>query len=120
MPADKFKPIKIDKIEERKTQVSHIIAVCLNRNKGLLPEFEEIAAVAMAVQNMWLYLSNSNQYGGYWSTPEYTGGEVFKEFLKLKENEKCLGIFYVGSLHSEVHIPKGRRGDWRDKVKYYK
>ena len=58
-----------------------------------IPEWEEIASTAMAVQNIWLSCVNSN-IGGYWSTPK--GIEKLNVFLKLKKNERCLGLFYIG------------------------
>ena len=36
--------------------------------KESVPEWEEIASVAMAVQNMWLMAQELN-LGGYWSSP---------------------------------------------------
>ena len=66
-PAEKFNSIKLEKIEERKEQVSHIVAICMSRDE-VLPEWEEIAATAMAVQNMWLTCTAA-QVGCYWSSP---------------------------------------------------
>ncbi len=115
-PAEKFKSVKVEKIEERKQQVSHIIAICMKRNE-ILPEWEEIAATAMAVQNMWLVLSETNFYGGYWSTPAYALGEDFRSFLKLEEEERCLGLFYAGTIDKGAISGEGKRGDWREKVR---
>ena len=40
---------------------SHIICICLNRSdESFIPEWEEIAALAMSVQNMWLTCSANN------------------------------------------------------------
>jgi nitroreductase len=114
-PAEKFNSIKLEKIEERKSQISHIVAICMQRHE-VVPEWEEIAATAMAVQNMWLYLASTQKYGGYWSTPGYALGDDFKAFLHLKEDERCLGLFYVGTISYDVVLPDGRRGDWKDKV----
>ncbi len=61
--------------------------------KKSIPEWEEIAATAMAVQNIWLSCVNSN-IGGYWSTPKNI--QTLDTFLNLKKNEKCLGFFYLG------------------------
>tara|TARA_B100001741_G_C16363163_1_gene509653 strand:+ start:27 stop:296 length:270 start_codon:yes stop_codon:yes gene_type:complete len=58
-----------------------------------IPEWEEIAATAMAVQNIWLSCIDSN-IGGYWSTPKSINN--LSLFLKLKKNERCLGLFYLG------------------------
>jgi len=116
-PAEKFKSIKLEKIDKRKEQVSHIVAICMKRNT-IVPEWEEIAATAMAVQNMWLALSETNKYGGYWSSPAYAMGDDFRTFLKLEDDERCLGLFYIGTIAEDVLRAEGRRGDWREKVRF--
>ncbi len=117
-PAALFNHTKIEKLEERKKQVSHIIVICMQRN-NLIPEFEEIAATAMAVQNMWLYLTKTLKYGGYWSTPAYALDSDFAAFLHLSESERCLGLFYVGTRSLESIESKGQRGEWAKKVSFY-
>ena len=119
-PSEKFKSIKLEKIDERKEQVSHIVAICMNRNENnsLVPEWEEIAATAMAVQNMWLALSETNKYGGYWSSPAYAMGDDFRKFLKLERDERCLGLFYVGAIAEDAVRGEGRRGKWKEKVRF--
>lgn len=61
----------------------------------LVPEWEEIAATAMAVQNMYLTCT-ANRIGCYWSSPALVNH--LQESLKIEENQKCLGLFYMGSL----------------------
>lgn len=117
-PAEKFKQHKLVSMEERKELVSYVIAISMQRHAELLPEFEEIASTAMAVQNMWLYLSSTEKYGGYWSTPGFVFGEDFSDFLKLDENEICLGIFYVGTIANGSAASSGKRGNWKEKVTF--
>ena len=62
---------------------------------GLVPEWEEIAATAMAVQNMYLTCT-ANRVGCYWSSPALVNH--LQHSLKLEENQKCLGLFYMGML----------------------
>jgi len=119
-PSEKFNPHKVEKLEERKKQVSHIIAIVCDYNPALLPEFEETASTAMAVQNMWLYLASTKKYGGYWSTPNYSLAEEFSSYLKLDENQKCLGVFYVGEIDKDCRDQNGQREDWKEKVIFYK
>jgi len=77
---------------------SHIICVCMRRDKNQsIPEWEEIASTAMAVQNIWLSCVNSN-IGGYWSTPKSI--EKLDKFLHFNQNERCLGLFYLGMYDS--------------------
>ena len=65
-------------------------------NKSI-PEWEEIAATAMAVQNIWLSCVDSN-IGGYWSTPKVIN--KLNSFLQLNQHERCLGLFYLGMYDS--------------------
>lgn len=76
------------------SQTDAVIPIVVNFS-GLLPEWEEIAAVAMAVQNMYLTCSVNN-VGCYWSSHAVTA--QLGEFLNLEENQKCLGLFYMGMI----------------------
>lgn len=62
---------------------------------GLVPEWEEIAATAMAVQNMYLTCT-ANRVGCYWSSPAMVNH--LRTSLKIEENQKCLGLFYMGMI----------------------
>ncbi len=81
-----------DKLINNFSKTSHIICVCMLRN-NIVPEWEEIAATSMAVQNIWLSCVNRN-IGGYWSTPPYM--KYLNNFLNLKKDERFLGFFYLG------------------------
>ncbi len=93
-PVEKQSDLKIKKTQNKTVKSSHAIAICMQRDpKESVPEWEEIAAVACAVQNLWLSAS-ANGLGGYWSSPSSMINA--DEFLNLKEGERCLGIFYLG------------------------
>ena len=77
---------------------SHIICICLNRSdEHFIPEWEEISALAMSVQNMWLTCS-ANEIGCYWSSPKIISD--LDSFLDLDDNQRCLGLFYIGKYDS--------------------
>tara|TARA_B100000925_G_C21989972_1_gene466335 strand:+ start:340 stop:900 length:561 start_codon:yes stop_codon:yes gene_type:complete len=98
--------LKKKKIIEKCMQSNSIIAIFMKRDsKESVPEWEEIAATAMAVQNMWLTCVEY-KIGCYWSTPKYV--ERMNSFFKLKENERCLGFFYMGKYDHSDLIPKER------------
>ena len=78
-----------------------------------IPEWEEIAAVSMSVQNMWL-MSTSLNIGCYWSSPKLI--EFINEFTPLNEGERCLGIFYMGNY--DVEINSRTPGPIEEKVKW--
>ncbi len=76
------------------SQSDAVVAIVVNYS-GLVPEWEEIAAVSMAVQNMYLSATAAG-VGAYWSSislKDHLGPE-----LGLLENQSCLGFFFMGSL----------------------
>ncbi|KLT65570.1 nitroreductase [Pedobacter sp. BMA] len=87
---------KYDSFAEKTGQADCIIAINMAVS-GKIPEWEELAAVSCAVQNMAL-TAESLKVGAYWSTPPLIDG--LGEFLGLKANEKCIGLFYMG-YHNE-------------------
>ena len=95
----KPKQIKIKKLLENPQRAAVVIAICMQRDpEERLPEWEEIAAVAMAVQNMWLCCADLG-IGAYWSSPALI--EYMDEFFDFKEGERCLGFFYMGYYDQE-------------------
>ncbi len=88
--------IKIEKTRKRIFAASHIIAIGMKRgNNPKIPEIEELLAVAMAVQNMWL-MAHAQNLGAYWSTGSRAFTPKMREFFGLGENDKSLGFLYVG------------------------
>lgn len=112
MSAEQFSEKKFKKLSVNPTRAGAIIAICMQRDPAeSLPEWEEIAAVAMAVQNMWL-TATSYGLGGYWSSPGLV--KHLGDFLSLQEGERCLGLFYLAH-HQAPELPR-ERGDIKDKV----
>lgn len=104
-------------LEYNFNQTSHIICVCMHRNlQDIVPEWEEIAATAMSVQNIWISCVDSN-IGGYWSTPKYV--DQLNNFLSLKKNERCLGLFYLG-VHDSKPKRNVRRKDIDEKIEWFR
>lgn len=90
----KFSEIKYKRTKQKSLKSGCVIAICMFNDPNVsIPEWEEVAAVACAVQNMWLSCTSLG-IGSYWSSPNAI--IQASEFLKLKENEKCLGLFYMG------------------------
>ena len=94
--------------------VSHIISIGMKRHADKnIPEWEEIAAVACAVQNMYL-TANAQGVGCYWTTGGVTFNESAKPFFGLGAEDKLLGFLYVGVVG--VPSPAGKRGPIAEKV----
>ena len=105
-----------DSIIEKFKKTSHIICICMRRDiKKSVPEWEEIAATSMAVQNIWLSCVNSN-IGGYWSTPMYM--EELKRSLNLSANERCLGLFFLG-VYNNISKRSLNRKDIESDVEWF-
>lgn len=107
-PAEKFKEMKYNKTKKKADQSSHVIALCTQRdpNEGI-PEWEELAALSCAVQNMYLTCTALG-IGAYWSSPKTIIDA--REFLGLQDSEKCYGLFYVGVPQPGLSL-KAERGD---------
>lgn len=102
---DKFVERTYNKLLENPVKAGAVIAICMQRDpKESVPEWEEIASTAMAVQNMWLTASEM-KIGSYWSSP--AAKDYLKDFVPMEENETCLGFFYLGKYDEE--LPEGTR-----------
>ncbi|KQM24955.1 nitroreductase [Chryseobacterium sp. Leaf201] len=93
-PEHLFLEKKYNDIGFKINKADTVVSIVVNFS-GMLPEWEEIAAVSMAVQNMYLTCT-ANGVGCYWSSPKIV--DQLKESLTIEENQKCLGLFYMGNL----------------------
>ena len=124
-PFQKVKPIKKSqnslkspnpqKTLKKPSQSACVIALCMQRDpEESVPEWEEQAALAMAVQNMWLCCTEFG-IGSYWSSPGLI--TYMDEFFDLNEGEKCLGFFYMGYYDDEVNT--SARTSIEEKVEWF-
>ncbi|WP_281542193.1 nitroreductase family protein [Maribacter aestuarii] len=110
----KPKQMKAKKLIENPKKAGAVIAICMQRDpKESIPEWEEVAATAMAVQNMWLCCTEMG-IGCYWSSPGLI--MYMQEFLEMNEGEKCLGFLYMGYFDGE--LPEQTRSSITDKVQW--
>lgn len=91
-PSEQFLQKKYENTREKVLQSGAVIALAVSYS-GALPQWEELAATACAVQNLWLAASAAG-IGGYWSSPGTV--KYMDDFLALAANEECLGFFYMG------------------------
>lgn len=102
-----FSQEKFVKLKNRPLLASVIIGIGMKRDENERdPIEEEIAAVAMAVQNMKL-LATAHGVGAFWSTGGMTYHPKMKTFMKLEGKDLFLGFLYLG-------YPKG---DWPRKTR---
>lgn len=114
----KFKQDKYEKLLRTPGQCSHVIALGMKRSTGInIPEMEEIAAVAAAVQN--IYLSTvAYGIGGYWSTGGITYEEEAKSFFGLGGQDRLMGFFYLGYI--QIPAARGSRRPVAEKTTWVK
>ncbi|MEM6522680.1 MAG: nitroreductase [Bacteroidota bacterium] len=112
-----FNEITFNKLSNKPFECSHIIAIGMKRHT-VVPEVEEVCAVAAAVQNMLLTASEKG-IGCYWSTGGITFYEEAKPFFGLEEQDKLLGFLFVGMPKFDRQIP-GKRNSIKDKVDWVK
>jgi nitroreductase len=95
---------------------SHVISIGMKRHTAAnIPEMEEIAAVACAVQNMQLTAAAHN-VGCYWTTGGVTFTEAAKPFFNLEAADKLMGFLYVGVI--AVPSAPGTRGPVEEKTNW--
>ena len=108
-------PQKLEKFKSALENVPVAIAIIFERDAAeRVPEWEEIAAVSMAVQNMWL-TATSMRLGAFWATPEFLN--LLDDIVEIKLNQKLLGFFYIG--HIAMEFPSPGRGDIEAKTEWF-
>jgi len=113
---DNYKEATYVKLREKPLKASHIIAIGMKRTTVKnIPEVEDVAAVACAVQNMYLSLT-AYKLGGYWTTGGITYYEKAKPFFGLGENDRLMGFFYIG--HIAIPSPSAKRSPLDQKVSW--
>lgn len=115
MTKEPFSEVRYNKMKENPLLSACVIAIVMQKHpESGLPEWEEVAAVACAVQNIWLSASSLG-IGSYWSSP----GTINRigEFLQLEENQVCLGLYYMGYIKEGLAF-EGVRKDIADKIRW--
>lgn len=108
--------VKHKKVVKKPLQAGCVIAICMQRDPlKSVPEWEEVAATAMAVQNMWL-MARKLEIGSYWSSPALK--DHTQEFLSLDRGERCLGFFYLGKT-DEPMLEGTRKSTIQEKTRWF-
>jgi len=93
---EKFDQANYEKQLHNGDLASHVILVFMQRgNLSKIPALEEIAATAMAIQNILLG-ATATGIASFLSTGGMTHEPAMKEFLHLSEEDVILGILYLG------------------------
>ena len=116
-PEADIKEDKVKKYAMKAKTLSHVIAICMKRDEGeRVPVQEEEYAVACAVQNILLSMDALNIIG-YWSTGKIAFTEEIKDFLNLRQEDKCLGFLQLGvPMDGLPEMPKKQMSEIESKV----
>lgn len=97
----KWRKMTEDEIEGRWGPVSYMVAIIMRRQAGSkrIPEWEEAAATAAAVQNMHIQACATPGLASYWSSwhDAVRDSDAMHTFLNMKKEDKCLGFFIVAT-----------------------
>lgn len=97
----KWRSKEVADITARWGPVSFMIAIVMRRQAGskLMPEWEEIAATASAVQNMHLQATTFTALACYWSSWHSAARDSaeMKAYLNMSPEDKLLGFFIVAA-----------------------
>lgn len=100
-------PHRYEELLRYPLQAGCMVVIIMKRSQKVdLPEWEELAAVACAVQNMALTCT-AYDIGSYWDTcvPCIQYGER----LGLEETERCLGFLYMGYYNTDTYVSVKKR-----------
>ncbi|MBM3169599.1 MAG: nitroreductase [Bacteroidetes bacterium] len=105
------------KFKETPSKASHVIAILMKRSEGSgIPVMEEISAVAMAVQNMYL-TACAHGLACYWGTGGPTFWAEAREDFGLEGEDMLMGFFYIAKAASDT-LPEGKRTPIGEKVSW--
>jgi nitroreductase len=86
---------------------------------GKIPEWEEVAAVSCAAQNLMLS-AHERGLGSYWSTPAPACSAEFARWLGLDPaTHRTLGLVYLGHPLPDQPPPRSTRAPLADRVTWH-
>lgn len=116
-PTEKFNRDKYEKFRDNGINTSHVVLAVMKRDpEARIPELEEIAATAAAIENVLLG-ATALGIASFWSTGGMTHHKVMKEYLHLRDEDIVMGIIYLGytdSAHEGKRIiPLSEKITWK-------
>ncbi len=116
-PAEEFREEKLKKMSQNPLLAPVVIAWCMERHAGKIPEIEEIEATACAAQNFFLSACAAG-LAAYWSTPPLIDTRDFAKWLGLGVEDRCLGLFYLGWPKEGLKPTAGTRHPVLEKIRW--
>lgn len=118
LSGEKFMKSKYERMLLQHETVCYSIAICLRPGANPnIPEWEEIAALGCAVQNMALTIANYG-LGGMWASGNFNDNPQIRNFIGMNESDRLLGYFLVGEIlnppANREHRPLENAVDFRN------
>ncbi|MFN8238539.1 MAG: nitroreductase [Chitinophagales bacterium] len=106
-PSEHFLDKKYDTLLHKPDNASYVIVIVMKRgdNKNI-PENEEMAATACAVQNM-LLTAAAHGVAAYWGTGGMCYHPAMRNELGFGDQDRIMGFLFLG--HTDAEHPKGNR-----------
>ena len=106
-PSEQFLQKKYDTLLHKPDHASHLIVIVMKRgDKENIPEKEELAATACAVENI-LLMASTYELAVYWGTGGMCYHPSLKKHFGLRDEDKVMGFLYMG--YSDKPHPNGFR-----------
>lgn len=116
-PTEQFLQKKYDTILHKPDLTSHLIVLVMKRGSNQnIPEIEEIAATACAVQNM-LLVASEKKIAAYWGTGGMCYHPKMKKHFGFGEDDKIIGFLYLGYT-DKVHVDGVRNSTIEEKIRW--
>ncbi|WP_435262559.1 nitroreductase family protein [Tenacibaculum sp. nBUS_03] len=115
---EEFSNQRFEETKSYPEKATLLVLIFQPSKRSNLPEWEEIAAISCAVQNMWLSCTSLN-IGSYWDTGIATINYI-NDSITLEDNEKCLGVFYMGYLKDDLPKVNRKRKPLSKKISWHK
>ena len=111
---DEVKQWFAEDVDAEWSKCEWVVALCMRAHakpeKPALPEWEELSALACAVQNLHV-MATSLGAAGYWSSwnPLGRDGAAMRELLGLAGGDRCVGFFMLASSDRAAKYRSARR-----------
>ena len=83
-----------------------------------IPAIEQVLAAAAAAENIML-AAPALGFGAMWKTGDAAYDDAVKAALGLAPEDSIVGFLYIGTAPPEA-VPAAARGEWRDRVSYWR
>lgn len=114
IPPEKFEQGNYDKQLHNGDLASHIIIAVMQRGSlPKIPALEEIAATAIAIQNILLGATAAG-IASFWSTGGMVHHAAMKDFLQLRNEDIVMSLLYLG--YTDEQLEGKRQTGMEEKV----